>query len=115
MTREKNEKELMNRFHLLLKKSDLEKISMETNKDNNERVVVVNVHNLGTKDAKILLTNVIALNKEGFTIEVIHGYNHGTAIKEMIGSRLNSSRIKEIKGCAHNPGVTFLMTSALGY
>lgn len=71
-------------------------------------MLTVDVHGLKVKEAKRFLNNLIAVNSEAYDIRVIHGYNHGTAIKEMVRTELESTRLLEKKSVRHNPGQTIL-------
>jgi len=98
------ENELLARLTLVLKKADLDRIRIEERTD----TVLVDLHNLGTKDAKILLNNIINLNKNDCNIKVIHGYNNGIALKDMINRRFVNPRIEKKTECVNNKGVTIL-------
>lgn len=75
----------------------------------------IDVHGLGVYDAIRLIKNVIALNfrRHNFTIEIVHGYNGGSAIMQALrGSKKNrlpvSTRITGIETCPWNLGITYL-------
>ena len=74
----------------------------------NDHTITVDLHGLIVKDAKKLLNNLMALNRDGDDICAIHGYSHGTAIKEMINAELDNPRLVEKKGVKKNYGRTIL-------
>ena len=73
--------ELKSRLALVLKKDDLARIKVV-----DEEKILVDLHNLGTKEAMILVNNIINLNRNECEISVIHGYNHGIALIAEISS-----------------------------
>lgn len=79
--------------------------------DNNNRVVVrIDIHYLRVNDAKKIINNTIGAIPRGigFTLKVIHGYNHGTELKRFINQNLVNDRILERKPVGCDEGVTFL-------
>lgn len=96
---------LKNKILLIMKKDDVERIRVSD--DGNE--IIVDLHSLGTREAMILINNIINLNRDECNIKIIHGYNHGTAIKDMINNRFVNKRIVDRKGLSNNPGVTTLV------
>ena len=69
--------------------------------------IFIDVHGLKVREARRLIKNVISLNREKNDICVIHGFNHGTAIKEMISEEdFGNVTKKEVKG---NKGRTLLL------
>lgn len=95
--------ELKSRLALVLKKDDLARIKVV-----DEEKILVDLHNLGTKEAMILVNNIINLNRNECEISVIHGYNHGIALKDMINNRFKNSRIVARKSVVGNEGMTVL-------
>ncbi len=77
-----------------------------------EEKITVDLHGMKVKEAKKFINNLININRNRATITCIHGYNHGTAIRNMIETDLNSPRIKEKQVPDVNPGITKLMISA---
>lgn len=102
------EEMLINRLSMILNKEDIKRIKIKKNNETNVEEFAVDLHNLGTKDAMVLVNNIINLNRDECEIEVIHGYNHGIALKDMINSRFHNPRIMEKKSVARNMGITIL-------
>lgn len=76
--------------------------------EENEKVrVTVDLHGLTTAQAKRLLNNIIAMIRRPFTLEIIHGYHHGTAIRDMIYQDFPNPKVvsRHLNMC--NPGITF--------
>ena len=76
---------------------------------NGEPTVTVDVHGMTVKDARRMLLNLLAMDREGYDLRVIHGYNRGTAIKDMIRDDLPNPRVVGKIEPPHNPGETLLV------
>ena len=71
--------------------------------------IVVDLHRMNVKEAARYLKNLIAAvgrTLQGFVMTVIHGYNNGHALKDMLRTEHLSDRVKEISDVAGNPGRT---------
>ena len=79
-----------------------------TIQENGTHILTVDLHGLRVKEAIKFLKNLIAADKEGYDICVIHGYLHGTAIKEAIYKQKISNRISKKYCCNGNCGMTYL-------
>lgn len=100
------------KYSFIMYGDNLHKINVR--ETNGMDVVTVNVHNMTVKEARVLITNIIALNREPFELDVIHGYTHGTAIKEMLCNeyRHENHRIVSMRSDVWNPGISHMMLSA---
>ena len=78
----------------------------------NADMITVDLHGLKVKDARRFLQNLMAIGQGRQDICVIHGYNHGTAIKEMIYRDLSSKRLVNKTGVKGNCGRTMLKMHA---
>ena len=91
-----------------------EKMMMIMTKEELERVtssagmLLVDLHGLTVHKAKRLLSNLIAINSDCIDICAIHGYNHGTAIKEMIHRSFVTPEHLSIKNVEGNYGRTIV-------
>ena len=95
----------MDKLSMILTKDELDRIKII--KNNSE--ICMDLHKLTAKQAKRLVSNLIALNRTSFSLRLIHGYNHGTAIKEMLWNKFDNDRLKERKTVENNPGQTIFM------
>lgn len=79
-------------------------------KSNDNRIIVtVDLHSMTCAEAKRFIKNIISLFYQWpFTFEIIHGYTHGTAIKDMIRCKELSPRIMNISSPQYNPGISIL-------
>ena len=68
----------------------------------------VDLHGLAVREAKRLISNIIAMTPFPFVLDLIHGYHRGTAIKDMIQEEKLSYRITSRQCLEKNPGRTLL-------
>ena len=100
----------MSRFSLILTKEEMERLNFKETKDGGIEITA-NVHGLKVYQAKRLINNIINISKTDIKMNVIHGYNHGTAIKEMIKNDITNSRVYYIIPDRHNMGVTHIFAA----
>ncbi len=103
--------QLAGNMKLILSGEDLERITVREI-ENELACIDVDLHGLTRKPAERLVKNIININRGEFILNVIHGFNHGTVLKEMIMETKWSSRVVERKCPAWNPGQTFLKVVA---
>lgn len=77
-------------------------------KSNGELSVVVDVHGMKCRQAERFINNLINIARCRFVMTVIHGYNHGTAILEMVRNELDNRHIVNRYTDNYNRGVTYL-------
>ena len=81
-------------------------------KDELERIkenpdgISLDLHQLSVKQSKRLVNNVISMNRDNFSLTLIHGYIHGTAIKEMLIANYDNPRVIRKHGVKNNYGRT---------
>ena len=103
--------EMSTKAQMIFTKEDMERI-VENIREDGKREVSVDLHRFSVKEAKRFLQNIIAIENDTYTMKVIHGYNHGTAIRDMIQADINNKRITKKEVSEINPGMTFLMIAA---
>lgn len=104
---------LLEKMHTLYGSEDADRVKWNSS-DDNSITVTVDVHQMTCSEAKRFIKNVISLFAQcNFTLNVIHGYVHGTAIKEMLNKESISHRIENISSPACNPGVSILMIASM--
>lgn len=82
-----------------------------TEKDG-EQCIEIEMHGLTRITGRRLVNNVINLTRGEYTIILIHGFNSGTVLKEMIRGTKLCSRVVKMMSPSHNPGVTYLKVVA---
>lgn len=73
--------------------------------------ITLDLHQLSKKDASRLICNVINIVDQPCKIDLIHGYHHGTVIKDYIQNDLHNRKIVQKKTFQKNPGHTMLLCS----
>lgn len=78
----------------------------------NELSIIADVHGMKCRQARRFLNNIINAVRQPFRLEVIHGYVHGTAIKEMLDRNFDNVHIIEHHSDPCNYGVTYISLAA---
>lgn len=97
-------KENMERFEMMLSDKEMSRVSISANDG-----FYVDLHGMSCQQASRFLRNLIALVKTACEMTVIHGYNHGQALKDLVRKGGLSSRVVKTESVDRNPGVTKLM------
>ncbi|MFQ7308048.1 MAG: hypothetical protein ACLROY_05440 [Mediterraneibacter sp.] len=74
--------------------------------------ITANVHGMKCYEARRFINNIINIVRTAFQLVIIHGYNHGTAIKEMLAQNFTNSHIYEQFPDPCNQGVTHMLIAA---
>lgn len=82
---------------------------LRISKKKGELFVSYDVHGQSIPEAKRNITNIINASRIPFSLEIVHGYRHGSAIKEMIANELNNKKIKRRYTVRKNKGVTYFL------
>ena len=72
----------------------------------------LDVHGLKVREAKVFILNVVNVIRGRMVLEVIHGFNHGTAIRDMLAGENFSGRLTERYCPGKNPGMTNMRIAA---
>lgn len=70
--------------------------------------IILDVHGLSYREAERFISNVINISQGCCVVEVIHGYRHGTKIKDMLRDRFLNPHIESIFADRYNLGITYL-------
>lgn len=98
---------LMESLSVLYPVDDIHRLSFIHSAD--RPVLLVDVHGMKCRQAEQFINNIINLAHGSFTMTVIHGYNHGTAISDMVRNKLANSHIAKRSPDKYNQGITYLM------
>lgn len=91
----------------ILTKDELSRIT--TVKYGSVLVITIDLHELSGRAALRLIKNLIALHySEKVLLKIIHGYRHGTVIKEHLWKDQLSNRPFERQSVFCNPGMTLV-------
>ena len=75
--------------------------------------VTYDAHGQTVKEAKRTIENIVNGRFSPLRLNVIHGYNHGTAIKSMLSEETFCGRLTERNTPKNNPGITKMVISAV--
>lgn len=92
---------------VLFSEDELSRVKIRNNNDDT-KTFTVDVHGMTIKTAKRFIKNIIALNRDSFNMNIIHGFNNGCSIKEMLRNTFLSERITKIDDVFYNEGMTVL-------
>lgn len=101
---------IMSRLKLILTADELDRITISES-DNMIRIRV-DVHGLRCAQARRLINNIINIPRVGFHLMIIHGFNHGTAIKDMLSTDFENDHILNRAVDPFNKGVTRMQIAA---
>ena len=77
--------------------------------------ILVDIHGMTACDAKRHINNLINLvcarTQDLFQMTVVHGFNHGTSLQNMVRHDLQNIHIRERIADERNPGITRLVIS----
>ena len=103
---------LYEKIGFLYKSEDVDRVKWKS--ADSRIVITVDLHRMTCIEAKRFIKNIISLFYQWpFTFRIIHGYTHGTAIKEMIHKEEISPRIKTISSPEYNPGMSILEIASM--
>ena len=95
-------------FEMVFTKSLIMRITKLTSNTGEVASIIIDVHGLTCKEAKRFINNVVNITRASCIVEVIHGYRHGTRIKDMLWKSYYNPNIRQIVADQSNPGVTYL-------
>ena len=91
---------MADKLRLILNKENFDRFSEENGK------YYLDVHGLKVYEAKSLIKNVGAFIEPGNSLIIIHGYIHGTAIKDMLSQKCLFNRKHTVENNVFNQGRT---------
>ena len=102
----------LNKLRFIITEKDLKRITFKQTADNNP-VVIIDVHGMKCYEAKRFINNLVnLLLQTDFQLIVIHGYKHGTAIKDMLATNYDNNRVYKQHIDPNNLGVTHMYIAA---
>lgn len=100
---------IIRKFETVFPKEDMGRIAASKDGD-----LYVDVHGMTCLEAQKFVKNIIAFMRDGYSIYVIHGYNRGHAIKEMLRNTPLSAREYRVHSVGWNPGMTSIRSAEPG-
>ena len=99
------------RLKMVLTQSEMNRIKISESRSGKIRITA-DVHGMKCYEARRFINNIINIVRTAFQLVIIHGYNHGTAIKEMLAQNFTNSHIYEQFPDPCNQGVTHMLIAA---
>ena len=96
------------RLGMIFTTDEIERISIYEESEMGLKVTV-NVHGMKCSQAKRFINNIINVIRRAFKLKIIHGYNHGTAIKDMLAESFYNIHIVNQYLDPYNKGVTYII------
>lgn len=104
---------MANRYYeklaLILSDGELERIKIS--EGNGELKLIADVHGMKCIQAKRFLSNIINVMRTAFQLIIIHGFNHGTAIRDMLSKNFINPHIAYQYVDPYNEGMTHILVS----
>ena len=75
-------------------------------------MVIVDLHGMRKNEAKNIINSILLMYNFEFSLMLIHGYNNGTVLKDMIQYEIHNKRITLKYMYKYNKGVTFLLINS---
>lgn len=101
---------VLEKIKLIFSNEEISRIRIDEQSEQ-QLSITVDVHGLKCSEARRLINNLINLLRMSFQLIIIHGYNHGTAIKDMLATNFSNSHIKERYPDCYNQGVTHILVA----
>lgn len=80
---------------------------------NSEKYMRVDLHGMTKNKALHFIQSLFLLNRQPFTMDVVHGYHGGTVLKEALANELQTRKVYEMIRSEKNPGVTRFVVSVV--
>ena len=98
----------ISRLKMILTKEELNRLTVQESSNGKIRITA-DVHGMKCAEARKFINNIINIVHATFQLIVIHGYNHGTAIKEMLSQNFINSHVYKQFPDSRNQGITHLL------
>ena len=98
------------KLSLIFTNDDMKRIHVKENKG--ETKIIADVHGMSVRSAKRFINNILNVVRMNIQLIVIHGYNHGTAIRDMINNHFENEHVVSKYIDKDNKGVTHSIAAA---
>ena len=102
---------VISRLKMVLTNDELSRISVQEKSQRKIRITA-DVHGMKCYEARRFINNIISIMRMAFQLIIIHGYNHGTAIKKMLAQNFSNDHIYEQFPDPRNQGITHMLIAA---
>ena len=101
-------KKITDRLSFILTEADMKRLKVE---EKEVLRITADVHGMKVVQAKKFINNIINIVHAAFEMVVIHGYNHGVAIKNMLVEQLSNEHISSRYQDTVNMGITHIIVA----
>lgn len=98
------------RLSMILTSEELSRLTI-TECPGKESKVIADVHGMKCSVARRFINSIIKSIRKGFKLVIIHGYNHGQAIKDMLVQNFENNHIKKQYQDSYNQGLTHMLVT----
>lgn len=102
---------IRSRLELIFTQDEMHRLSIDEASGSTLKIVA-DVHGMKCFQAKRFINNIINIVRATFRLVIIHGFNHGTAIKDMLAGTFTNTHIVERHLDTRNRGVTHMLIAA---
>ena len=102
---------LHNRLRMVFTNEEISRLTISEINECRIRIVA-DVHGMKCSQARRFINNIINTVRVAFQLIIIHGCNHGTAIKDMLAENFSNTHITEQHPDPYNQGVTHMLIAA---
>ena len=106
-----NYQALQSRLDFVVYGKDNWRLDLKINQDGSPNITY-DAHGLTVQEARRTIRNLINIARTPVHLNVIHGFNHGTGIKDMLAQETFSGRLISRFCPESNPGKTFMTIAA---
>ena len=100
-----------NRLRMVFTQEEINRLTISEIDERKIRITA-DVHGMKCYQARRFINNIINTVRVAFQLIIIHGYNHGTAIKDMLVENFSNTHITEQHLDPYNQGVTHMLIAA---
>lgn len=87
---------------------EMSRLSFIDDADSTVRITA-DVHGMKCSQARRFINNIINAIRQKCSLVIIHGYNHGTAIKDMLATDFSNSHVQNKYQDPYNKGITHVV------
>lgn len=102
---------IISKLKLIFTEPELNRLTIQE-KNNGKTRITADVHGMKCFEARRFINNIINIVHAAFQLIIIHGYNHGTAIKDMLSHNFQNNHIYKQFPDPYNKGVTHMFIVA---
>lgn len=96
----------LQRMRLILTNEQMERLCFK-DEPGSELTLCLDLHGLTCKEARRLVDMVIFLVRDNFLLLLVHGYQHGQSIKDMLWYQYDNHRLQSRRDDDYNLGLTY--------